>query len=105
MRCKKVVLLLDDHVDGLLAAPEAEAIRDHLDGCRDCRETALALKAASASLSTWNDVEAPARKSRHGRPRIARQGDAVTRIPKHEGQHMANVFFVVDDENATTHRP
>jgi anti-sigma factor RsiW len=59
MRCKKVQDRLDDHVDGLLPAPEAEAIRDHLDLCFDCRETALALKAASASLSTWNDADAP----------------------------------------------
>jgi anti-sigma factor RsiW len=58
MRCKKVLDRLDDHVDGLLPAPEAEAIRDHLDLCFDCRETALALKAASASLSTWNDADA-----------------------------------------------
>ena len=60
MRCKKVMERLDDHVDGLLAAPEAEAIRDHLDLCTECRETSLAMKAASASLATWNDAEPPA---------------------------------------------
>ena len=59
MRCKTVLERLDDHVDGLLPAPQAEAIRDHLDLCFDCRETALALKAASSSLSTWNDADAP----------------------------------------------
>jgi len=60
MRCKKVKERLDDHVDGLLAAREAEAVRDHLDACVDCRETSLALRAATASLSSWQDVEPPA---------------------------------------------
>jgi anti-sigma factor RsiW len=60
MRCKKVLERLDDHVDGLLAAPEAEAVRDHLDRCVDCRETSLALTAASTSLAKWGDAEPPA---------------------------------------------
>lgn len=60
MRCKKVLERLDDHVDGLLAAREAEAIRDHLDACADCRETSLALRAAAATLSSWQDIEPPA---------------------------------------------
>jgi anti-sigma factor RsiW len=60
MRCKKVKERLEDHVDGLLAAREAEAVRDHLDACADCRDTSLALRAASASLSSWQDVEPPA---------------------------------------------
>ncbi len=60
MRCKRVLDRLDDHVDGLLAVPKAEAIRDHMDACDDCRETALAMRAASTSLATWNDVEPPA---------------------------------------------
>jgi len=59
MRCKKVMDRLDDHVDGLLPAPEAEEIRDHLDLCVECRETSLALKAATASLATWCDADAP----------------------------------------------
>jgi anti-sigma factor RsiW len=57
MRCKKVLELLDDHIDGLLPAPVAEEIRDHLDLCQECRETSLAMKAASASLARWSDVE------------------------------------------------
>lgn len=60
MRCKKVKERLDDHVDGVLAAREAEAVRDHLDACAECRETSLALRAASSSLSSWRDVEPPA---------------------------------------------
>src|SRR5262245_19395939 len=60
MRCKKVKERLDDHVDGLLAAREAEAVRDHLDACAECRDTSLALRASSASLSSWQDVEPPA---------------------------------------------
>lgn len=60
MRCKKVLDRLDDHVDGLLAAPEAEAVRDHLDACVECRETSSALTAATSSLSKWHDAEPPA---------------------------------------------
>jgi anti-sigma factor RsiW len=60
MRCKNVKERLDDHVDGLLAAREAEAVRDHLDACADCRETSLALRASTASLSSWQDVDPPA---------------------------------------------
>jgi anti-sigma factor RsiW len=60
MRCKKVRERLDDHVDGILAAREAEAVRDHLDACADCREMSLALRAASSSLSSWQDAEPPA---------------------------------------------
>jgi anti-sigma factor RsiW len=60
MRCKKVLDRLDDHVDGLLPTPEAEAIRAHLDHCKECRETSFALSAATASLSSWNDAELPA---------------------------------------------
>jgi len=59
MRCKKVLVQLDDHVDGLLPAPQAEAIRDHLDLCGECRETAFAMKASSASLSIWDDADMP----------------------------------------------
>ena len=59
MRCPSVRRLIDDHVDGLLPAQEAEQVRDHLDDCRDCRETALAAKAASTSLAAWGDLEPP----------------------------------------------
>jgi anti-sigma factor RsiW len=57
MRCKKVLDRLDDHVDGLLPACEAEAVRDHLDRCGECRETAQAVKASTDTLSAWSDEE------------------------------------------------
>jgi hypothetical protein len=60
MRCKRVLDCLDDHVDGLLDSRNAEAIRDHMDECTDCREIALAHRAASTSLSSWDDAEPPA---------------------------------------------
>src|SRR5438105_104230 len=59
MRCKRVLDRIDDHVDGLLDAKNAGAIRDHMDACDDCRETGLAVRAATTTLSTWNDVEPP----------------------------------------------
>lgn len=60
MRCSSVRRRIDDHVDGLLPAEEAERVRDHLDQCGDCRETAFAAKAASTSLAVWGDLEPPA---------------------------------------------
>lgn len=60
MNCERVLRNIDDHVDGLLPAEEAENVRDHLDRCRDCRETAAASKAASTSLAVWGDLDPPA---------------------------------------------
>lgn len=60
MRCKKVIALLEDHVDGLLPVPQSEEIRDHLDVCADCRETSLALKVTTSRLAAWSDDEPPA---------------------------------------------
>lgn len=59
MRCSRVLELLDDHVDGLLPADAAEGVRDHLDHCSECRQTAIAARAASTSLATWGDHEPP----------------------------------------------
>ncbi|MCE9634600.1 MAG: zf-HC2 domain-containing protein [Planctomycetes bacterium] len=59
MNCERVLRNIDDHVDGLLPAEEAESVRDHLDTCRDCRETAAASKAASTSLAVWGDLDPP----------------------------------------------
>lgn len=59
MNCSHVLRKIDDHVDGLLPAEEASSVRDHLDRCRDCRETAAASKAASTSLAVWGDLEPP----------------------------------------------
>jgi anti-sigma factor RsiW len=56
MRCKNVLDRLDDHVDGLLPVAEAADVRDHLDLCRECRETAMAVKAATTSLADWADA-------------------------------------------------
>lgn len=60
MRCKRVIELLEDHVDGLLPVPQSEEIRDHLDACADCRETSLALKITTSRLAAWSDDEPPA---------------------------------------------
>lgn len=61
MRCQRVLRRIDDHVDGLLPAEEAERVRDHLDACGDCRETAFAARAASTSLAAWGDLDPPDR--------------------------------------------
>lgn len=59
MRCTQVLSLIDEHVDGLLPAPEAEALRDHLDLCEACRAMETAARAASTSLAAWGDLEPP----------------------------------------------
>lgn len=59
MKCNEVLERLDDHVDGILPVTEAEGIRNHLDACVDCRENALATRAATSSLSSWDDVDPP----------------------------------------------
>ena len=59
MRCTRVLRRIDDHVDGLLPAPEAESIRDHLDACAECREAAEVARVSSTSLASWDQVVAP----------------------------------------------
>lgn len=59
MRCKTVLRLTDDHVDGLLPARSAEQVRQHLDACAECREETEAARAASTSLAAWGDLEPP----------------------------------------------
>lgn len=59
MRCASILRRIDDHVDGLLPAPEAERVRDHLDACVDCRELAEAARLASLSMESWGATAAP----------------------------------------------
>lgn len=59
MRCRTVMKLLDDHVDGLLPGPRAFRVRQHLDGCDNCHAESMAAKAASASMAEWSDLELP----------------------------------------------
>ena len=64
MRCKKVKERLDDHVDGLLAAREAEAVREHLDACAECRETSLALRTYAEDILTELRATTPEARQR-----------------------------------------
>jgi len=45
MRCDEVDLLLDDDVDGSLAAGDAREVSDHLAACADCRQGEARLRA------------------------------------------------------------
>ena len=40
MRCRLVLRLIDDHVDGLLPARRSERVRAHLEACPDCHAEA-----------------------------------------------------------------
>ncbi len=57
--CKRTQKLLDDHVDGLLRTADSEGVRAHLEQCTPCDTEAAALRAATASLSVWGDLEPP----------------------------------------------
>ena len=59
MRCSSILRRIDDHVDGVLPAPVAEQVRDHLDACGDCREIAEAARLATTSLAVWDAAEMP----------------------------------------------
>jgi hypothetical protein len=100
--CDEVLVKIDDHVDGLLPAPEAEAIRDHLDVCADCRDTALATRAATASLATWGDIEPPEGAFDAILAKIdALPADVLERIPAPAPKR---VPFRLDGEGATRTR-
>jgi len=60
MRCSKVRSLLDDHVDGVLPAERSSRLRAHLDACPDCDQEHELLRAATAPLSAWGDLQPPA---------------------------------------------
>ncbi len=45
MKCDEVDLLLDDYVDGMLAAGDAREVTDHLAVCVDCRQGEARLRA------------------------------------------------------------
>jgi anti-sigma-K factor RskA len=45
MRCDEADLLLDDYVDGTLAAGDAREVTDHLAACADCRRGEAKLRA------------------------------------------------------------
>ncbi len=60
MSCSDIRAILEDYVDGLVAAPVAERVRDHLDRCEACRLDVDASRAASLSMASWGDLEPPA---------------------------------------------
>ncbi len=60
MRCSTVRKLLDDQVDGVLAADVADRLRRHLDSCPDCEQEAELLRSVTTPLSAWGDLQPPA---------------------------------------------
>jgi len=59
MRCSTVRTLLDDHVDGVLPPDRSEQVRLHLDACPECEDELELLRAATAPLDAWGDLEPP----------------------------------------------
>ena len=52
MKCKKVILLFDDWVDGSLGWKEDQAVEEHLQGCTDCSRQVRELKALRQLMRT-----------------------------------------------------
>jgi anti-sigma factor RsiW len=59
MDCARLRELLVDHVDGLLGREDAEAARDHLAACGDCRALQEEVRRNFAALDAWEDEELP----------------------------------------------
>lgn len=59
MSCNDVRSILEDYVDGLVIAPIAERVRDHLARCESCRIEVDASRAASLAMADWGDLEPP----------------------------------------------
>jgi len=68
MKCERCQLLVDDYVDGTLAAGERDAVDAHLSGCADCRamaadfrairSTAESLERHVPSVRAWANIAA-----------------------------------------------
>ena len=54
--CDKIEELLVDFADGLLSEQDTMLVREHLDDCSACRDTAIALKESLEMAQViWND--------------------------------------------------
>jgi anti-sigma factor RsiW len=75
MNCEDCQSLVDDYVDGALAAEERAAVETHLAGCAACRAMAhdfRAIRSAAASLerhtppaNTWTKIAVGVERERH----------------------------------------
>ncbi|MBP5274602.1 MAG: zf-HC2 domain-containing protein [Abditibacteriota bacterium] len=59
MNCDSIKNLLPDYKDGALSPKTEQAIKEHLEGCADCRLTLELLEKASAVLSSVKEEPAP----------------------------------------------
>lgn len=61
MNCSEALVLLDDHIDGLLAPPLDRVVRDHLQRCPGCRDEAAAVQEVIAAARRLPDSIEPGR--------------------------------------------
>jgi predicted anti-sigma-YlaC factor YlaD len=83
MRCFKARQLINDDLDGILAADKKAALRSHLESCPGCRDfrndfaaivgKARSLPTLEPSASSWAGISA--RVNQEGRERRARHGE------------------------------
>ena len=74
MNCERCHSLVDDYVDGTLAAGERDAVDAHLAGCEDCRALAADFRAIRSTAGTlerhapsaraWTNIEAAVERER-----------------------------------------
>jgi anti-sigma factor RsiW len=57
MKCWKTRRLLSAYLDSELPVAVAGQVRDHLAGCRQCRECERGLRRATDLLADWPDIE------------------------------------------------
>lgn len=71
-RCDEIQPLLFDYLSHELSPSRADLVRQHLEQCATCRETARDLKATADILKAKADVPSPPRLSERHRHRLMR---------------------------------
>ena len=59
MKCDDIQLLLDEYLEGSLAAGDAARVKEHLKTCADCRDELQFLKKYLKKTETFPTLKAP----------------------------------------------
>lgn len=61
MKCREVVELMTDYLEGALPSQERERFEQHIAGCDGCRAYLVQLRATLRAMRTFEDVPIPER--------------------------------------------
>jgi len=61
MKCREVVELMTDYLEGTLAARDRERFEQHFSGCDGCRAYLAQLRAMLRAMKSFEDVPIPHR--------------------------------------------